>query len=104
MNKVAITGKIGSGKTTALNYFRRAGHFAISSDFIIRSIYENKETRSQLLKKLGIEKKNYKEVIIEKIKDLQEELLFQISKENYEIADTLKKTIDELKRRLNEEL
>ena len=59
MNKVAITGKIGSGKTTALNYFRRAGHFAISSDFIIRSIYENEETRSQLLKKLGIEKKNY---------------------------------------------
>ena len=69
MNQVAITGKIGSGKTTALNYFRRAGHFAISSDFIIRSIYENEETRSQLLKKLGIEKKNYKEVIIEKIKD-----------------------------------
>jgi len=45
MNKVAITGKIGSGKTTALNYFRRAGHFAISSDLIIRSIYENEETR-----------------------------------------------------------
>ena len=69
MIKIAITGKIGSGKSTALSYFKRAGNFAISSDLIIKSIYENEETRSQLLKKLGIEKKNYKEVIIEKIKD-----------------------------------
>ena len=51
-----------------------------------------------------IEDKSQREIYLEKIKDLQEELLFQISKENYEIADTLKKTIDELKRRLNEEL
>jgi len=69
MIKIAITGKIGSGKSTALSYFKRAGNFAISSDLIIKSIYENEETRSQLLKKLGIEKKNYKEVIIEKVKD-----------------------------------
>ena len=51
-----------------------------------------------------IEDKSQREIYLEKIKDLQDELLFQISKENYEIADTLKKTIDELKRRLNEEL
>ena len=51
-----------------------------------------------------IEDKSQREIYLEKIKDLQEELLFQIGKENYEIADTLKKTIDELKRRLNEEL
>ena len=57
MIKIAITGKIGSGKSTALSYFKRAGNFAISSDLIIKSIYENEETRSQLLKKLGIEKK-----------------------------------------------
>ena len=69
MNKIAITGRIGSGKSTALSYFRQAGHFAISSDFIIKTIYEDEETRSQLLKKLGVEKKNYKEDIIEKIKD-----------------------------------
>jgi|11BtaG_2_1085332.scaffolds.fasta_scaffold32022_1 hypothetical protein len=48
--------------------------------------------------------KSQKEIYLDKIKDLQEELSFQLSKENYEIADTLKKTIDELKRRLNEEL
>ena len=48
--------------------------------------------------------KSQREIYLDKIKDLQEELLFQLSKENYEIADTLKKTIDELKRRLDEEL
>lgn len=51
-----------------------------------------------------LEDKSQREIYLEKIKDLQVELLLQISKENYEIADTLKKTIDELKRRLNEEL
>tara|TARA_R110001606_G_scaffold348245_2_gene497790 strand:+ start:426 stop:713 length:288 start_codon:yes stop_codon:yes gene_type:complete len=50
------------------------------------------------------EDKSQREIYLEKIKDLQAELLLQLSKENYEIADTLKKTIDELKRRLNEEL
>ena len=69
MNKIAITGKIGSGKSTALIYFRKAGHFTISSDLIIKTIYENDTIRSQLLKSLGIVQKNYKEVIIERIKD-----------------------------------
>ena len=50
------------------------------------------------------EDKSQREIYLEKIKDLQAELLLQLSKENYEIASTLKKTIDELKRRLNEEL
>lgn len=51
-----------------------------------------------------VNKVSQRDIYIEKIKDLQSELLLQLAKENYEIADTLKKTIDELKRRLNEEL
>lgn len=51
-----------------------------------------------------VNKVSQRDIYIEKIKDLESELLLQLAKENYEIADTLKKTIDELKRRLNEEL
>ena len=29
MTKIAITGKIGSGKSTALKHFKKLGHFTI---------------------------------------------------------------------------
>jgi hypothetical protein len=50
------------------------------------------------------DKVSQREIYLEKIKDLEAELLVQEGKENYEIADTLKKTIEELKFRLNENI
>ena len=68
MNKIAITGSIGSGKSTALNYFKKAGYFTLSSDAVIKEIYNNDESRVALLKRLGIKSKDYKKEIIEKLK------------------------------------
>ena len=50
------------------------------------------------------EKVSQREIYLEKIKDLEAELSVQEGKENYEVADTLKKTIEELKFRLNENI
>jgi len=42
------------------------------------------------------EKPSQKEIYLQKIKDLQKELFHQEDLEHYEVADTLKKTIEEL--------
>ncbi len=68
MAKIAITGRIGSGKSLVLDYFRQRGHFVISSDFLIKEIYENSNYRDPLLKLLEIKSKDYKKEIIEKLK------------------------------------
>ena len=38
---IGITGKIGSGKSTALNHFKKLNYFTISSDEIIHSLYKD---------------------------------------------------------------
>ena len=69
MIKIAITGKIGSGKSTALNFFKKLGFFTLSSDQIIKEIYNNHSTRKELLKNIGISDKDYKKDILKKIHD-----------------------------------
>lgn len=69
MIKIAITGKIGSGKSTALNFFKKLGYFTLSSDQIIKEIYDNHSMRRKLLKKIGIPDKEYKKEILKKIHD-----------------------------------
>ncbi len=69
MTKIAITGRIGSGKSTALKHFKKLGHFTISSDEIIKEIYNDREQREWLLKLLEIRDNDYKKEIIIKIKD-----------------------------------
>ncbi len=49
MIKIAITGKIGSGKSTALDYFKKLGHFTLSSDQLIKEIYNDDSLRKILL-------------------------------------------------------
>ena len=88
MNKIAITGKIGSGKSTALSYFKRAGHFTLSSDAIIKEIYSNSSTRELLLKRLGIKSKDYKGEIINKIKDPS--FNYELKKNIYPIMNRLR--------------
>ena len=50
--KIAIVGKIASGKSTVLNEFRKAGYLALSSDEIVHRLYEKPEIQNQIAKKL----------------------------------------------------
>ena len=50
--KIAIVGKIASGKSTVLNEFMKAGYLALSSDEIVHRLYEKPEIQNQIAKKL----------------------------------------------------
>ena len=67
--KIAITGNIGSGKSEAVKYLSSIGYKCISSDQIIKSLYQNNLTRNYILKRIGIPSKNYKEEIIKRLAD-----------------------------------
>ena len=67
--KIAITGNIGSGKSEAIKFLISIGHKCISSDQIIKTLYQNDQSRSYILKRIGITDKNYKEEIIKRLVD-----------------------------------
>src|SRR5210317_487444 len=62
--KIAITGNIGSGKSEAIKFLTSLGYKCISSDQIIKSLYQNNQSRDYILKRIGVIDKNYKEEII----------------------------------------
>ena len=53
--KIAIVGKIASGKSAVLNQFEKAGYIALSSDVIVHNLYANPEIQRQICKKLKFE-------------------------------------------------
>ena len=61
--KIAITGNIGSGKSEAIKFLSSLGYKCISSDQIIKSLYQNDQSRNYILKRIGVTNKNYKEEI-----------------------------------------
>ena len=67
--KIAITGNIGSGKSEAIKFLSLIGHKCISSDQIIKTLYQNDKSRSYILKRIGVTNKNYKEEIIKRLID-----------------------------------
>ena len=67
--KIAITGNIGSGKSEAIKFLISTGHKCISSDQIIKKLYQNDQSRSYILKRIGVNNKNYKEEIIKRLVD-----------------------------------
>ena len=67
--KIAITGNIGSGKSEAIKFLSLIGYRCISSDQIIQKLYQNDQSRSYILKKIGVTNKNYKEEIIKRLVD-----------------------------------
>ena len=67
--KIAITGNIGSGKSEAIKFLLSIGHKCISSDQIIKTLYQNDQSRSYILKRIGVTNKNYKEEIIKRLVD-----------------------------------
>ncbi len=67
--KIAITGNIGSGKSEAIKFLLSIGHKCISSDQIIKTLYQNDQSRNYILKRIGVTNKNYKEEIIKRLVD-----------------------------------
>ena len=67
--KIAITGNIGSGKSEAIKFLSLIGYRCISSDQIIKTLYQNDQSRSYILKRIGVTNKNYKEEIIKRLVD-----------------------------------
>ncbi len=67
--KIAITGNIGSGKSEAIKFLSSIGYKCISSDQIIKSLYQNNQSRDYILKRIGVADKNYKEEIIKRLAD-----------------------------------
>ena len=49
--KVAIVGKIASGKSEVLDIFNKAGYLTLSSDSIVHELYQRKEIQDKLIKK-----------------------------------------------------
>ena len=52
--KIAIVGKIASGKSTVLNEFNKAGYHTISSDVIVHELYERSQIQDLIIKRLKI--------------------------------------------------
>ncbi len=53
MHSLALTGSAGSGKSTALRFFRQCGIPAIDCDAIVRKLYRQKGIQSKLLRLFG---------------------------------------------------
>jgi dephospho-CoA kinase len=67
--KIAITGNIGSGKSEVIKFLSLKGYKCISSDQIIKSLYQDSNSREYILNRIGLSYKNYKEEIIKKLSD-----------------------------------
>ena len=52
--KIAIVGKIASGKSSVLDVFKNKGYLVLSSDEIVHSLYQDKNIQSQIVKKLNL--------------------------------------------------
>ena len=53
--KIAIVGKIASGKSAVSNIFKDKGYLVLSSDAIVHELYKKEEVRALISKKLKIE-------------------------------------------------
>ena len=60
---IAITGKIASGKSTILSEFKNKGYDAISSDEIVKELYQKEEVANKIEKLLGIK---FKGIVVDK--------------------------------------
>ena len=53
--KVALVGKIASGKSQVLDIFKQAGYLCLSSDQIVHDLYERKDIQEKICKKYKFE-------------------------------------------------
>ena len=52
--KVAIVGKIASGKSAVLNVFKELGYLSLSSDEIVHNLYERKDIQDLIIKRFKL--------------------------------------------------
>ena len=52
--RVAIVGKIASGKSAVLNVFKELGYLSLSSDEIVHNLYERKEIQDLIIKRFKL--------------------------------------------------
>ena len=57
---IAITGKIGTGKSTVMNVFAKHGYSTISTDAVVKDLYERKEVANKIAKMFGLDFKGDK--------------------------------------------
>ena len=50
---IGLTGSIASGKSTALNYFKKLGAAVLSADELVRQLYQKPAVRKELTRLLG---------------------------------------------------
>ena len=67
---IAITGNIGSGKTTAAELFRNAGFSIINADEIGHELYHVKRIKDKVIKKFGKRILTKAEIDRRKLKDI----------------------------------
>ena len=76
MTKIAITGSIASGKTTASKFLSNRRGPLFSADQVVKKLYSNKEFKKMIKRKFSLKngrnlKKDLKNKIINKRKDLK---------------------------------
>ena len=76
MTKIAITGSIASGKTTASKFLSNRRGPLFSADQVVKKLYSNKEFKKMIKRKFSLKngrnlKKDLKDKIINKRKDLK---------------------------------
>ena len=52
--KIALVGKIASGKSAVLNIFKDAGYLCLSSDAIVHELYQRSEIRAKIIKRFKL--------------------------------------------------
>ena len=52
--KIALVGKIASGKSSVLDIFSQAGYLCLSSDQIVHELYQRKEIQDKIIKKFKL--------------------------------------------------
>ena len=56
--KIALVGKIASGKSSVLDIFKKQNYLVISSDEIVHELYQNAEIQQLIIKRLKLKLKN----------------------------------------------
>ena len=54
--KIALVGKIASGKSSVLDIFRKENYFVVSSDEIVHKLYQDEAIQSKIIKKFKLNK------------------------------------------------
>lgn len=90
MYTVAITGSIGSGKSSALNYFKSLGYVTLSSDEVVHDLYASNRTIQQQIENIVQERIFYETTMN---RPLLADIIFQDAKKKKQVEDVVHKAV-----------